>query len=168
MAYSLNVSGIPAVGYTLTANVSPSSAMVNYQWYRNSIFGALAGGENNPGGFAYQTISGATSNTYTPNESDIGYYIICVTTGTGSEISLNAIADSGAKITATPDWSALTGKTIPVKSQLAMTQAIGETSPVRKTEFDLHANAADLHLPSGGTVGQVLTMTASGPAWVTP
>ena len=128
----------------------------------------MAGGEDNPTSYAYQTISGATSPTYTPTLSDIGYYIICVTTGTGSEITNNAIADSGAKITATPDWTALTGRRIPVKSQLDMTRAIGDTSPVRKTEFDLHADAVDLHLPAGGTVGQVLTMTVNGPAWITP
>lgn len=58
---------------------------------------------------------------------------------------------------------------IPFSCQITLPlPATDETSPVRLAEFNLHADDSAVHLPTGGSVGQVLVYTADGPAWKYP
>ncbi len=60
-------------------------------------------------------------------------------------------------------------KRIDFKSQIELPAAAStDKEAVRKQEFDSHVNNNLRHLPSGGQVGQVLVMTASGLAWKFP
>ena len=60
-------------------------------------------------------------------------------------------------------------KRIEFKSQIELPVAAeSEKNAVRKQEFDSHANSNLRHLPSGGLIGQVVVMTATGMAWKFP
>jgi len=67
---SVEISGGVVVGQTLTANVVPEGATVNYQWMRS-------GNEND----SYENIDGATSNSYKLTIDDVGKDIKVKVTG---------------------------------------------------------------------------------------
>lgn len=48
------------------------------------------------------------------------------------------------------------------------TDATDPASPVRLSQVTAHIEDAALHLPTGGVTGQVLVLTADGPAWRYP
>ena len=66
--------GPPVVGETLTASLTPSGATADVAWYWGN--GTLVG----------------TGMTYTPTENDVGRYLYCIATGTGST---SGTAESG-------------------------------------------------------------------------
>ena len=60
-------------------------------------------------------------------------------------------------------------KRIIYESQIELAAAASSPKEaVRKQEYDAHVNSTAVHIPPGGQVGQVLTITASGPAWRWP
>ncbi|MCF0234445.1 MAG: hypothetical protein HUK22_05640 [Thermoguttaceae bacterium] len=64
-------SSSPTVSFSVEATLSPSGATASCQWYRVDGSGSAS------------SISGATSATYTPTMSDVGFYLKVVTSGTG-------------------------------------------------------------------------------------
>lgn len=70
---AIKVTGVANVGETLTAEVTPSGAKVNYQWMSS---GSKDG--------TYTNIKGATNKTYTLTEADAGKWIKVKATGTGN------------------------------------------------------------------------------------
>jgi len=67
------VKGVAKVGETLTAEITPSGATVNYQWLRSDSEGGT-----------YTNIIGATTKTYKLDPGDFGKWIKVKATGTGN------------------------------------------------------------------------------------
>jgi hypothetical protein len=67
------ISGTPHVGSVLTAVLTPSDATAHYQWGRSR------GTDGR-----YDSITGATSNSYTPVAADVGLYIYVEVRGVGN------------------------------------------------------------------------------------
>lgn len=72
---AISVEGVPAVGQTLAAKVTPENATVTYQWMRSDS-------EDKDG--PYTNISGATEKTYRLASEDVGRYIKVKAIGTGN------------------------------------------------------------------------------------
>jgi DNA-binding beta-propeller fold protein YncE len=109
------ITGTPQVGSTLTAGaVSPSGATVTYQWYRYTS------------GVGEFVISGATSNTYTPVNGDVGWDLLVIATGSGSYTGTATSAPIGPVETKTPitGIGAITGT-----PQVGSTLTAGAVSP---------------------------------------
>lgn len=70
---SVAIEGTAQVGQTLTANVTPASATVSYEWQQSDS----ADG-------AYSAIGGATAKTYVLTEAEGGKFIKVKVTGTGN------------------------------------------------------------------------------------
>lgn len=69
-----SIIGTAQIGVELTAGtINPSSATVSYQWQSSSSANGT-----------YTNITGATSNKYTPKDSDLNRYLKVTATGTGS------------------------------------------------------------------------------------
>lgn len=74
MVLHVTVSGDTTVGETLTANIEPSEATVNIEWYR---------GDYKEGAYTWTKIEGADKETYTLTEEDTGKFIKVLVEGTG-------------------------------------------------------------------------------------
>ncbi|AGA70553.1 cell wall-binding protein [Desulfitobacterium dichloroeliminans LMG P-21439] len=89
----ISVTGDATVGQTLTANPTPASATVTYQWMRCDTVNGT-----------YTNIIGATSKTYTLTNEDLSKFIKVTATGTGSYTGTQTSAAAQvAKIVTTAD-----------------------------------------------------------------
>lgn len=82
------MSGSAKVGQTLTAEVMPSGASVDYKWQNTSTQGS-----------GYSDIEGADGSTYEIQDSDVDKYIICKVTGK-DKYSGEKTSKETAKVTA--------------------------------------------------------------------
>jgi hypothetical protein len=70
---SVSIQGVPVVGTTLVANITPAEATVTYQWM-----------SSNTAEGTYTNISGSTAKNYVLKEGDIGKFIkVKATSGSG-------------------------------------------------------------------------------------
>ena len=120
------ISGTTQVGSTLTAGaVTPSGATVTYQWSHCTT--------NCTSGGTYTNISGATSNTYTLQSSDLNDYIEVTATGTGSYTGTETSAYVGP-VTATTSGETLAAPTFsPAGGTYSSSQSVTISSTAGST-----------------------------------
>lgn len=81
---AISVEGVPVVGQTLTAKVTPENATVTYQWQRADAADGT-----------FENITGATNSAYTLTNEDADKYVRVVVTGTGSYMGTKTSAAVG-------------------------------------------------------------------------
>jgi len=145
----------PQVGTQVTTTLNPSGAVgqVTYQWSRST---------SSTGTFT--AISGATSSSYTPTATDVGYFLKVVATGTGSYTGTVSSTLTSAVVALPSDVGETLGTAMAVSfvsDSFTTTQKIGDGAYGNKDVdmYSITVTAADVGkkftfrtaLPAGGT-----------------
>ncbi len=84
---TVTIAGTPQVGQTLTANVTPATATVSYEWQKSDTESG-----------SYSAISGATAKTYVLTEGESDKFIKVKVTGTGNYTGTQTSASTTAVV----------------------------------------------------------------------
>ena len=112
------ISGIPQVNSVLTANVTPSSATCNYQWFRCTSLTDTG-----------QIITNATNKTYTVSSADVGSYLRCIARGSNSYAGAKSAYTASTVKSSSSSSTPLTSMTLSTSSPKVGTSIQASASP---------------------------------------
>ena len=149
----------PQVGTAIITTLAPSGATVTYQWYRGTTSSTVT-----------TVISGATSDSYTPTVTDIGYYLRVEATGaenyTGTVDSTLTNAVTALLISITPSTNspqvgtAITTTLAPSGATVTYQWYRGTTSSTVTTAIS--GATSDSYTPTATDIGYYLRVEATG------
>ena len=138
---------VTKTGFPIKASVVSDDLTVAYQWYRGTSSNNMT------------AISGATSPTYVPTSSDVGYYLKVV--ASGSENCTGTVsAQTSGKVTEQTVWT-VTSTSNSTSASGTLPYVLAKASAGDRITFDSSLDGQTIKLSSSLTVSKDLVIDAS-------